>query len=77
MDFERRLPVLSVIWKLVVLGAFPILVWGYLQVTDLSFAELDTGTNVHKKIIFALYLALIIVWWWLNPKMQRLLHRRR
>lgn len=77
MNIEYRLPVFRVIWKLLILAAFPLLVWGYLKGTGLSFTQLDAGVNMHKIIIFALYLVLILAWWWLNPKVLRVLSRRR
>lgn len=77
MDIEYRLPVLGVLWKLLILAAFPLLVWSYLQVMSVSFAELDEGMNRHKVTIFGLYFVLIMIWWWLNPKVQRLLRGQR
>ncbi|MCE2572232.1 hypothetical protein [Motilimonas eburnea] len=75
MDLEYRLPVFGVLWKLLILAAFPLLVWGYSNVMSVSFSELDEGVNQHKVTIFALYFVLIMIWWWLNPKVQRLLRR--
>ncbi|RJG50655.1 hypothetical protein [Motilimonas pumila] len=76
MDLSYRLPLLSVLWKIVILLAFPFVIWAYMQVTGIEFTDLDTGTNGHKLSIFFIYLAVVAVWWWLNVKVQRVLSRR-
>lgn len=76
MDLSYRLPLLSVLWKILILLAFPLVIWVYMQITGIEFIDLDTGKNIHKITIFLIYMAVVAVWWWLNVKVQRVLSRR-
>lgn len=64
--------VLSLMWRLLTVLIIPIIIYLYVAVMDyyngnFSFADLDQGKNIHKWIVFAIYLACILCWNRLNP----------
>ncbi len=75
MENEFKLPFLRVLWKLLVLAMFPVILIVYCKLWGFSFATVDQGTNYHKWVIFCLYTLVVLLWCWLNPRVNRLLSR--
>ncbi|WP_084428942.1 hypothetical protein [Aliagarivorans marinus] len=70
--FELLLrPLLHNLWRLSSLLSFPLIAYLYCQVNELSFADLDQGSNWHKGAVVGLYLVYLLVWWKLNPRVGR------
>lgn len=72
--------VLSLIWKLTTVLIIPIIMVLYIKVIaayhpDFSFHNLDQGKNIHKWIVFAIYLFSLLVWNRLNPYVNNALKR--
>jgi len=62
---------LSLLWKLLTVLILPIIIAVYVKVMDVyygpfSFSELDLGQNLHKWLIFAIYLLFLLCWNRLN-----------
>lgn len=59
------------IWRLSVLLVFPVIVIGYLDLTGLTFIEIDRGSGFIKLQIVLLYLAYLLGWAWINSRFFR------
>ncbi|QFI39627.1 hypothetical protein FR932_18320 [Moritella marina ATCC 15381] len=59
-------PTLKIIWKLLVFLFFPLVIWLYSVIADVSFADIDSGANYHKWIIFFLYLSCLATWLYID-----------
>ena len=58
---------LILLWKLSSVFVIPLIMVGYVMVMQsydagFSFAELDQGKNIHKWLVFAIYLSYILFW---------------
>ncbi|GLS90435.1 hypothetical protein GCM10007916_15020 [Psychromonas marina] len=58
---------LILLWKLSSVFVIPIIMVGYVLVMSsndpgFSFADLDQGKNIHKWVVFAIYLAYLLLW---------------
>ena len=58
---------LILLWKLSSVFVLPLIMIGYVMLmhhydAEFTFAELDTGKNLHKWIVLAIYLAYLLLW---------------
>jgi len=58
---------LVLLWKLSSVFVIPLIMMGYVMVMDsydgrFTFADLDQGKNIHKWLVFAIYLAYLLFW---------------
>ena len=70
-------PLLKVIWKLVMVLLFPCTIWLYSIIADIPFSSIDQGANHHKWIIFFVYLAVLIAWFYLDRNLSHRAFFRR
>ncbi|ART80758.1 hypothetical protein [Oceanisphaera avium] len=71
--------ILSIInqsWRWSVFLMFPLLLVAYVELTGVSFAQLDEGTNQHKWVIMLGYLLYVLVWLKLNRHVKAHLEQR-
>ena len=59
--------VLILLWKLSSVFVIPLIMVGYVMAINsydgsFNFSELDQGKNIHKWLVFAIYLAYILFW---------------
>ncbi|WP_413700855.1 hypothetical protein ACLKMH_03325 [Psychromonas sp. KJ10-10] len=58
---------LILLWKLSSVFVLPLIMIGYVMVmhhydAEFTFSELDTGKNIHKWIVLAIYLSYLLLW---------------
>ena len=58
---------LILLWKLSSVFVIPLIMVGYVMVMhsyddSFSFTDLDQGKNIHKWLVFAIYLSYILLW---------------
>jgi surface polysaccharide O-acyltransferase-like enzyme len=58
---------LILLWKLSSVFVIPLIIIAYVMVMShydqrFTFAELDQGKNIHKWLVFAIYLAYLLFW---------------
>jgi len=58
---------LILLWKLSSVFVIPLIMMGYVAVMNsydgnFTFAHLDQGKNIHKWLVFAIYLVYILFW---------------
>ncbi len=71
---------LSLVWKLLTVLILPVIMAIYVKIMDsyygpFAFEDLDLGKNLHKWIVFAIYLAFLLCWNRLNPHVISALKR--
>jgi hypothetical protein len=59
------------LWRLSVLGAFPVIVIIYCRMRGMSFAELDQSDGIYKFQVVMLYLGYLFFWLWVNSRCFR------
>jgi len=72
--------ILSLTWKLLTVLIIPIIIVSYIKFMQafyppFDFSELDLGQNIHKWIIFTLYLLFLLCWKTLNPYVGQILKK--
>ncbi len=58
---------LILLWKLSSVFVIPLIMMGYVTLMhsyddNFTFAQLDQGKNIHKWLVFAIYLGYILFW---------------
>jgi len=64
--------ILSIFWKLLTVLIIPVIMFLYVKVMaayypEFTFSDLDQGKNLHKWVVFAIYLTFLLCWNRLNP----------
>ncbi|WP_019935099.1 hypothetical protein [Oceanimonas smirnovii] len=77
MNDSFIIKLLTITWRWSVFLMFPVLIFGYVELTGLSLSEFDTGVNHHKWLLVSLYFLYVLLWWRLNLRVMDLIVRRR
>ncbi|MDO2949584.1 hypothetical protein [Aeromonas simiae] len=64
------------LWRASLLYMFPLIIFTYGRLADVSFEAIDSGVNSHKWVIIGAYLAYSIIWLLANRYLEQLLRRR-
>lgn len=80
MLFFQLHQLLLLLWKLSTVYIIPIIIFAYIFVMNnyfgnFTFNDLDTGINVHKWTVFAIYLMYLLVWKFSNKAVNAYLKK--
>ncbi|MCC4265205.1 hypothetical protein LL240_12195 [Oceanimonas baumannii] len=77
MNDSFFISVLAGCWRWSVFLMFPLLVFGYVELTGMPLSEFDNGVNHHKWLLVSLYFLYVLLWWRLNRRVVSLIMRRK